>query len=55
MWLLSMSQVPHLEHVDGKTTLPVTGNSCLRDDDKLIRDIDKSKTKMISGLIQKEA
>lgn len=50
-----MSQVPHLERADGKTLLPVTGKSCLRDDDKLICDIDKSKTKIISGLIQKEA
>lgn len=50
-----MSQVAHLERANGKTILPVTGNSCLRDDDKLICDIDKSKTKIISGLIQKEA
>jgi len=23
-WLLAMSQVPHLEYVDGKITIPVT-------------------------------
>lgn len=53
-WLLSMSQVPHLEHVDGKTIPPVTRNSCLRDYN-MIYSTDKSKTKMISALIQKEA
>lgn len=45
-----------MDHVDGKTTLPVAGNSQLRHDDKMVCDIEEKKNlKIISGLIQKEA
>lgn len=33
-----------MDHVDGKTTLPVAGNSRLRHDDKMVCDIEEKKT-----------